>query len=90
MAVYRPYFILSITIFLSIIFSSCHTYQLFRDIPIPNRPLKYHILNEPDRHVDRMKQYHDTIAQLKHWGRSIDDFDNDILHPYKSSEENKY
>ncbi|CAF0722208.1 unnamed protein product [Adineta ricciae] len=84
MALYRPYLILSLTICLFLIFSSCQAYQLFRDISIPNRPIKYHVLSDSDRNIDRMKQYHDTMAQLKHWGRSVDEFDNDVTNHYKN------
>jgi len=87
--------LLNILILLFIGISVCNGYQLYRDSSNTIRPIKYHVLNDPDRFADRAKQYHNTVAQLRVWRRYLDDFSNDddglegFLHQYKSSEYSK-
>jgi len=84
MAEKRLFFLLNVTILILIVLSSCNAYKLFRDSADSIRPVKYHILNDPDRSFDRMKQYHNTVAQLRLWRRYTDEFndDDDALQGY--------
>ncbi|CAF0894654.1 unnamed protein product [Rotaria sordida] len=72
------FIILSIIVnVLLIILSKCNSYPLFSDLPIAERPIKFHSQNSGDRYSNRMKQYYETMAQLKHWRRDIDQSNED-------------
>ncbi|CAF0825574.1 unnamed protein product [Rotaria sp. Silwood1] len=72
------FIILSIIVnVLLILLSKCNSYPLFNDLPIPERPTKFHSQNSADRYLNRMKQYYETMEQLKNWRRDIDQSNED-------------
>ncbi|CAF1424501.1 unnamed protein product [Rotaria magnacalcarata] len=68
-----------ITFVILILLSECNSYPFFNELTIRERPTKYYVQTRVDRHLNRikMKQYYNTLKQLKNWRRDIDESNDD-------------